>query len=209
MACIPNVEFKNGQLYYTDPFGNCVPIQLRAQSKGGGGVSRSTVISLIEEFAPEGLSEFSEFYGLTTGTGNAGPNDYAATVAVKTVPGSGRVPFPRDSETTGSIVRIDASSFTIPDAGIYEVNYKVHTTEPGQLQIELNGVDIADTIAVNMNPTAGGHPIIGSFLITTTLPNTVLAIVNPTGNSAALTVTPADGAQTHANAQNLSIKKLS
>jgi hypothetical protein len=154
------------------------------------------------------ISEFAMFFGLTSGTGNAGPTDYAATIAVKTVAGSGRVPFPRDGSTTGDITRVDASSFILPDIGTYEITFRVHTTEPGQLQLELNGVDSPQTVAVNMNPTAGGHPIVGNFFITTTVINSVLAVVNPSGNATALTITPADGANTHASSQSLAIKRI-
>lgn len=154
------------------------------------------------------VSPGAMFFGLTAGTGNPGPTDYAATVAVKTAAGTGRVPFPQDGPTTGSIVRIDGSSFTLPAIGIYEVTFRVHTTEPGQLQLELNGADLANTVAVNMNPTSGGHPIIGNALISTSVVNSTLAVINPTGNSTALTITPADGAETHANAQSITIKQI-
>ena len=154
------------------------------------------------------ISEFSMFYGLTTGTGNGGPDDYSATVAVKTTAGTGRVPFPRDGPIIGSIVRIDSSSFTLATVGTYEVTFRVHTTEPGQLQLELQGADLPETVAVNMNSTSGGHPIIGNAYITTSVINSVLAVINPTGNTPALTVTPADGSSTHANAQSITIKRL-
>lgn len=156
---------------------------------------------------PGSLSDFGMFYGLTTGTGNAGPNDYAATVAVKTIAGSGRVPFPRNGPAVG-VVRIDDSSFTIADIGTYEINFGVQTTEPGQLQLELNGAALPETTSGNQNPTAGGHRINHSVLITTVAPNSILAVINPAGNSTALTITPADGASTNANSQVLTIKKI-
>jgi hypothetical protein len=84
----------------------------------------------------------------------------------------------------------------------------VHTTEPGQLELELNGVELPETTTPDMNPTSGGHPIIGNALITTGAPNAVLAVINPPGNSAALTITPADGAETHANAQSITILRV-
>jgi hypothetical protein len=152
------------------------------------------------------VSEFAMFFGLTTGTGMIG-TDYAATIPVKTAAGTGRVPFPQDGPAIG-ITRIDSSSFTLPDIGTYEIIFKVHTTEPGQLQLELDGSDLPETIAVNLNPTSGGHPIVGNAFITTTGVNSVLALVNPAGNSTALTITPADGASTHANSQSLSIKQI-
>lgn len=165
--------------------------------------------------ATGGASQYAMFYGLTAGTGNGGASDYAyGTVAVKTAAGTGRVPFPRNGPTLGGIVssagpstRID--QFTLPNIGTYEVTFRAHTTEPGQLQLELNGTDLPETVAVNMNPTSGGHPIIGSFFITTTVINSILAVVNPVGNSTALTITPADGANTHANSQSITIEQLS
>lgn len=151
---------------------------------------------------------FAMFYGLTAGTGNTGPTDYAATVAVKTAAGTGRVPFPRNGPVLGGIVRVDASSFTLPAVGTYEVSFEVHTTEPGQLQLELQGADLPETVAVNMNPTSGGHPIVCKTYITTGVINSVLAVVNCVGNSTALTITPADGANTHANAQRITIARI-
>jgi hypothetical protein len=145
------------------------------------------------------------FYGLTAGTGNGGPTDYAATVAVKTSVGTGRVPFPRDGSVLTGVSRVDGSSFTIAAIGVYKFDYKVHTTEPGQLAVELNGAEVALSETADMNPTSGGHLLVGSCLITTTTVNSVVAIVNPPGNSTALTITPADGANTHANAQSLTI----
>lgn len=156
--------------------------------------------------AAGGISKFAMFFGLTAGTGSAG-TDYAATVAVKTGAGTGRVPFPQDGPAAG-IVRVDGTSFTLPDVGTYAVTYRVHTTEPGQLNIEINGTDVPQTEAVNMNPTSGGHPIVGDCLITTVAINAVLAVVNSSGNAAALTVTPADGSRTHANSQTLTILRV-
>ena len=146
---------------------------------------------------------FAMFFGLTSGTGNGGPTDYAATVPV-----SGRVPFPRNGPVAGGIVRLDASSFLLPAVGIYEITFRVHTTEPGQLQLELNGFALASTVAANLNPTSGGHPISGNFFITTTSINSTLAVVNPAGNATALTITPANGATVSANTQSLTIKRI-
>ena len=157
---------------------------------------------------PPASVPFADFYGLTAGTGNGGPTDYESTIAVKTAPGTGRVPFPRLGATNGGATSIDGSSFTLPNVGTYEIIFTVHTAEPGQLQAELNGVDIVESVTPNMNPTAGGHLFVGHIIVTTTLPNEILAIVNPTGNTPALTIVTADGSSTHANAQRLIIKQI-
>ena len=146
------------------------------------------------------------FFGTTTGTGSAG-NDYAATVAAKTAAGTGRVPFPRTGPDTGAGVRVDASSFTLA-AVTYRVTATVHTTEPGQLELELAGAAVDNTCFGNANPTSGGHPIIVEAIITVPGGGAVLAVINPAGNATALTITPADGNLTHAYAQKLVIQKL-
>ena len=157
-----------------------------------------------------GVYSYAMFYGLTAGTGNGGATDYAATVAVKTSVGTGRVPFPRSGPASvGSATNFDGtSSFLLPSTGVYKVTFGVHTTEPGQLQLELNGADVSSTVAANMNPTSGGHPIGGSYIINSTAPNFLLSVINPDGNSTALTITPANGSETHANSQVLVIERI-
>ncbi len=152
-------------------------------------------------------TEYAMFYGLTSGTGNGGITDYSATIAVKTGVGTGRIPFPNNGPSL-LITRINTSSFLLPSIGTYEITYSIHTTEPGQIQLELNDVDLPETISANFNPTAGGHPLHGSVFITTTILNSTLALVNASGNAAALTITPSDGANTHANTQSITIKKI-
>ena len=163
---------------------------------------------------PAGVTEYAMFFGLTEGTNSEG-TDYAATIAPKTADGTGRVPFPQDGPTNGLIGRlgINGDWFNLPSVGIYEIIWKVHTTEPGQLQLEVQGpigppVDQPQTVTQDMNPTLGGHLMVGYALITTVVTNSPVAVINPSGNSPALTVTPADGASTHANAQSITIKRV-
>lgn len=174
-----------------------------------------TPVAPIVPGAPAAASVYSMFYGLTAGTGNPTSTDYAATIAVKTTAGTGRVPFPRNGPTSGSITSAIGSTspaliaeFNLPAIGTYEVTFRVHTTEPGQLQLELNGTALEETTAGNANPTSGGHPIVGNSFITTTVINSKLAVINPAGNTPALTITPADGASTHTQAQTLTIKQI-
>lgn len=153
----------------------------------------------------------ASFFGTTTGTGSLG-NDYAGTVAVKTAAGTGRLPFPRAGASVplvNGITAIDSSSFNLAAVGTYQISWVVATTEPAQWQVELNGTAVANTIVVDQNPTAGGHPLTGDFLITTTTPNSVVAIINPAGNATALTITPSDGNLTHAQSPTLTITQIS
>lgn len=173
-----------------------------ANSTGASGVSGATGAT----GATGAAIKYAMFFGLTAGTGMAG-TDYAATVAVKTGAGTGRVPFPQNGPAAG-IVRVDGSSFTLPDVGTYAITFRVHTTEPGQLQLELAGTAVANSTTVDMNPTSGGHLLVGNCLLTTVAINQVLAVINPDNNSPALTITPADGASTHANAQSITILRI-
>lgn len=153
---------------------------------------------------PGALASLGYFYGLTAGTGNEGPTDYAATIAA-----GAPVPFPRDSVSVNGVARVGVSttSFTLPVAGLYKIVARVHTTEPGQIQLRINGVAQPQTTQGNQNPTAGGHTHTIDAIISVGAA-AVVEVINPAGNAPALTITPADGSSTHANSQSLSIMQL-
>jgi hypothetical protein len=139
-----------------------------------------------------GLTEFADFFALM-------PGDNAATVAVGTP-----VQFPQDGPAVGSITRLTASTFQLANIGTYEVDFQVSVTEAGQLVVNLNGTEVAYTV---VGRATGTSQIVGTAVITTTLPNEVLSIDNPTGNSTALTITPLAGG-THPVSAHLIIKRL-
>jgi hypothetical protein len=143
------------------------------------------------------------FYGLTTGTGNGGPNDYPATIA----PGAA-VPFPRAGPATPDITSPSSTVITVANIGTYDITFRVHTTEPGQLQLALDTVPQPQTTSADMDPTSGGHVLVGNSIITTTVVDSIIQVINPAGNSTALTITPANGAETWANAQTFVIRRL-
>jgi hypothetical protein len=153
-----------------------------------------------------GPSNSAMFYGLTAGTGNSTTTDYATTVAVKTSVGTGRVPFPRAGPNSGIASSTTSSgAFLIPAVGTYRVDFSVGATGGNQLQLELNGVDqFATVVGDNTSPNRTN----GVSLITTVVPNSILAVINPAGNSPAFSITPANGATTHAEAQTLVITQL-
>jgi hypothetical protein len=67
-------------------------------------------------------------------------------------------------------------------------------TEAGQLELTLNGAILPYTVVGRLTGTS---QIVGSALVTTSVANSVLRVLNPAGNAAALTVTPiAGGAST-------------
>ena len=129
---------------------------------------------------PGALASFGYFYGLTAGTGMEG-TDYAATVA----PGAA-VPFPQDSVSVNGVARVGVSTtqFTLPVSGFYKIVSRVHTTEPGQIQLRVDGVVLPQTTQGNQNPTAGGHVHTIDAIIFVAAA-AVLEVINPAGNAVA------------------------
>lgn len=128
------------------------------------------------------------------------PPDNSAAVA----PGTD-VGFPQNGPASGAaIVRSSATAFLLSEIGTYEVMFQVSVTEPGQLLLTLNGVDLGYTAVGRAGRTA---QIVGIALVTATVANSVLTVRNPAGNSEALTITPSAGGERQVSA-HLVIKKL-
>ena len=127
------------------------------------------------------------------------PPDNAATVA----PGAA-VDFPNDGPQSGSITSPTASTFQLAAIGTYRVTFQVSVSEAGQLILQLNNADLAYTV---VGRATGTSQIVGDSLVTTTTVNSVLEVVNPSGNSTALTITPLAGGTRPVSA-SLVIQKL-
>ena len=136
--------------------------------------------------------------GPTGSTGPIGPTGqsgifsaadfYLITPSPTIAPGSA-INFPIDGPIFGSdIIRIDSSQFNLASIGIYQVFFQASITEPGQLSVELNNVPI--TI---VGRATGTNQITSLSLVQTTTINTILTIVNPVGETTALTLTPFAG----------------
>ena len=136
--------------------------------------------------------QFAEFFALM-------PPDNASTVA----PGNA-VEFPNDGPKTSSITRLDDSSFNLSTTGTYRVSFVVSVDEAGQLALRLNGIELPYTV---VGRATGTSQIVGESLVPTTDPNSVLEVVNPSGNSPALTITPLAGG-THPVSASLVIQQL-
>jgi hypothetical protein len=134
---------------------------------------------------------FTEFFALM-------PGDNAATVAV-----GAPVLFPQDGPTSGAATRVDNGSFTIVATGTYRIGTQVSVTEAGQLQLAVGGVGLPDTVAGRAMMTS---QIVIDAIVTLTAGD-VLSVINPTGNAAALTITPIAGG-THAVSATLSIERV-
>jgi hypothetical protein len=115
------------------------------------------------------------------------------------------IAFPRTTITNSIITRINSSQFNLPDIATYEVTFQVSINERAQLAIMLNGTILASSI---VGRDAGSSQLIGTYLVTTTAPNSILSIVNPPDPfGAAFTLTPNAGGTNPVSA-HLIIKKL-
>lgn len=128
---------------------------------------------------PGGVLGFADFYALM-------PPDNAATVA----PGTD-VSFPENGPNSGAeILRTGASSFNLTEIGTYQIFFEVSVDEAGQLMLTLNDEDLEYTV---FGRAAGATQIVGTALVETTIPESILTVRNPAGNAAALTITPLAG----------------
>jgi len=135
----------------------------------------------VGPIGPMGLpavTNYSDFFALM-------PGDNTATVAAGTA-----VQFPQNGASNGVITRLTASTFNLPNVGVYLVLFQVSITEAGQLEVALGGVGQGSTVA---GRATGTSQIVGISLVPTTSINNVLSIINPLGNSPALTITPFAG----------------
>jgi hypothetical protein len=103
--------------------------------------------------------------------------------------------FPRPGPTSSTgITALNSSSFNIATIGVYNVSFQVSVNEPGQLLLTLNGVDINHTV---VGRATGTTQLVGLSLVIVSVPNSILTVRNPSGNTPPLTITPyAGGART-------------
>ncbi len=155
--------------------------------------------------------------GATGATGPAGPQGPAGTVLsyadfyalvppdnAAAIASGADVAFPEEGPTSGTnIVRASDSSFTLADAGTYQVMFNVPVTEAGDLVLTLNGTELDYT---ETGRTAAGSQITGIALVTTTAENSILTVRNPAAAATALTVTPGDAG--NARTAHLTITQL-
>lgn len=145
--------------------------QGRVGESGGPGATGPTGLAGVS-------GDYSLFFALM-------PGDNTETIAV-----GAAVEFPQDGPTTGVITRTSTSTFNLPAVGTYEVAWQVSIDEPGQLELAIGGAGLPDTV---VGRATGTSQIVGDTLITTSVPNSILSVINPLGNSTALTVTPIAG----------------
>lgn len=142
-----------------------------------------------------GILDFSDFYTLLPGDGGGGAS----------IPVGGAIFFPQNGPTTGAIVRLSQTTFLLPVIGTYLVLFEGSVDEPGQFMLRINATGVANSVA---GRDTGTEQIVGISLIKTTLPNSILEVINPPLNTTALTLTPANGSLTHAYSTHLVIIRI-
>lgn len=126
------------------------------------------------------------------------PPDNAANIA----PGSA-IPFPNDGPMLGGLFRASTSSFFLPAAGDYEVFWHASytTTNPaisGQVVLRVNGVELTDTCSRQRS----------TFIITTTVDNSIAELINPSANAESLVISSNTGAGNVPESGWITFKKL-
>ena len=119
---------------------------------------------------PDGVGEFADFYEMN---------------ALVVAPGAA-VQFAQNGPSSlGSIMRLSSSEFGLLAVGTYQVMFQVNVHEQGQLVLSLNGTPLPWTA---VGRSGGTSQIVGIALVTTTVPNSFLSVINPVSNTATLTV---------------------
>jgi len=128
------------------------------------------------------------------------PGDNAATVAV-----GAAVQFPQNGPTTGVATRTGTTQFVLNAIGTFLIFFQVSVTEAGQLMIRQDGTELAYSV---VGRATGTSQIVGVAIpVVTVALGSIIEIINPSGNAAALTITPIAGG-THAVSANITIMYL-
>jgi hypothetical protein len=151
-------------------------------------------------------------------TGNTGPEGPPGTVLAfsefyslnsQTIFPGQPVTFPVQgpSDGSGEISSVGGVGimFELSSVGTYDVSFQVPITESGQLEIALNGVTQGDTV---VGRATGVTQIVENTLVQVTNVNSELEVINPSGESTALTVSP-DAGGTLPSSASLIIERLS
>jgi hypothetical protein len=146
---------------------------------------------------PAGPSQYAEFFALM-------PPDNASTVAA-----GAAVAFPQDGPSNGTVARSGSTAFVLPSIGTYRVAFSVSVNEPGQLELALDSGSGPVALPYTVYGRATGtSQISGEALVSTSVQHARISLINPSGESTALTITPLAGG-VDAVAASLVIERLS
>ena len=161
--------------------------------KGDTGLQGNTGATGVTGATGQPLS-FASFYALM-------PSDNAATIALGSC-----VAFPTNNVNIGTdISALNTTQFNLVSIGTYQIFFQVSIDEPGQLVIALNDTPLAYTV---VGRATGTSQLVGMSFVSTTIVNSTISIMNPPGNSTALTITPIAGGASAVSA-NLNITRIS
>lgn len=187
-----------GSIGPTGPAGPIGPIGLTGPTGATGATGPAGAIGPTGPTGPIGPIGLTGPTGPTGATGPAGPSlafaDFYAVMPPDngiTIAAGVDVDFPHDGSTSGlGIARVTSNSFNLAAIATYMVQFQASVTEPGQLILTLNGIDLVNTVA---GRATGTNQIVGMALVTTVAANSILTVRNPAGNTPALTITPLAG----------------
>ena len=109
------------------------------------------------------------------------PNDNPSPI----FPGSA-INFPQDGAAFGGMSRTGPSTFLLPNIGIYIIEFHASINESAQVIMQLNGVDLPQTV---VGRSAISTEIFGIYSIKTTIINSIISLLNPSGNPGPITMT--------------------
>jgi len=183
---------ERGERGYTGKTGLTGPTGLTGVTGLTGPIGVTGPIGPIGLIGLTGLTGLNGPTGLTGPTGQSGifsaADFYLITPSPTIAPGTA-INFSIDGPIFGpDITRIDSSQFNLASIGIYQVFFQASITEPGQLSVALNDIPISI-----VGRATGTNQITSLSLLQTTTINTILTIVNPIGETTALTLTPFAG----------------
>ena len=168
-----------GPIGATGPAGPVGPAGLAGPAGPGGATGPAGPTGPVGPTGPGGTIAFADFYALM-------PSDNPATIAA-----GGDISFPTNGPSSGAaIARLNPSTFNLSAVGTYQVMFQASISEAGQLVLTLNGTELTYTV---VGRATGTSQIVGIYLVTTSLVNSLLTVRNPAGNPVALTMTPLAG----------------
>ena len=136
----------------------------------------------------------ADFYALI-------PSDNATPLA----PGD-PVEFPQDGPSiNSSATRATESTFTLADAGVYQVIFTATADGPAQAVLSLNGTELPYTL---VGSSTTNEQLVINALVETTAENSVLSVINPADSGTTYSLTPNAGGSSPVSA-NLVITQLS
>ena len=125
--------------------------------------------------------------------------DNSATIA----PGAD-VYFSQDGPNSSNLITRESSNkFSLTEIGTYLIMFQVSVKEAGQLLITLNNNELDYTVA---GRATGISQIYQTNIITTKSSSSLLSIINPESEAAALTISPLSGGTEPVSAHLVIIK---